>query len=222
MSQTINAPTTAINLASVLRDAVNMGILAPGAPLRQEVIAAKYGVSRIPVREAFGRLESEGLLTVHPNRGAYVNSPSIAEVQEIFDLRLLLEPDILRRATPLHTPKTIRHLEAIQRELEVEDDALAWLKLDQAFHRALYEPSARIRTLSLVDSLRVSVNRYYVRLFTPDSNRGNWNREHNEIVSILGRGDGVASAAALELHLRLTAALTIRFLQKGNLGALLD
>jgi DNA-binding GntR family transcriptional regulator len=71
-----------------------------GSPLRQDAIAEELAVSRIPVREALRQLEAEGLVTVQPHRGATVSSLSPAEIDELFDLRASIEPNLLRLAVP--------------------------------------------------------------------------------------------------------------------------
>src|SRR5690349_4787840 len=107
-----SAATTVDTVANGLRAALQAGRWRPGDALRQEELAAEFGVSRIPVREALSRLQSEGLLVVEPNRGAFVPALTPADVTEIFDLRVLLETDALRRAVPGHTARSLRHLAA--------------------------------------------------------------------------------------------------------------
>src|SRR5262245_45176770 len=155
------AATTADSVATALRDALHQGRWSPGAPLRQEDLAAEFGVSRIPVREALNKLQAEGLVVVQPNRGAYVASLTAADVHEVFDLRVLLECDALRHAIPQHTPRTLRQLNALQAELDAEHDPTLWLATDAAFHEVLYAPSGRSKTLQMIAALRASVTRLY-------------------------------------------------------------
>jgi DNA-binding GntR family transcriptional regulator len=135
------ARTTAHALADSLRSEINGGHWPAGAALRQEDLAVRYGASRIPVREALGLLAAEGLITLEPNRGAYVATLDMAGVTEIFDLRQMLESSALRSAIPAHTPKTLAKLEAIQAQLAIEDEREGWLEGDRRFHDALYAPA---------------------------------------------------------------------------------
>jgi len=201
--------TTAIEIADALRGAVNAGRLASGTPLRQEELASQFGVSRIPVRDALQKLEAEGLVTIWPNRGAFVAAPTVEDVRELFDLRLLLETDVLRRAVPRHDVRSIRSVEAIQRELDVEDDPLRWLDLDQRFHYELYAPSNRARTLTYIQTLRAAVNRFYLALLKPGSKRKGWSREHRDILNLVARGKAADACDALTAHLRASAETTI-------------
>src|SRR5688572_3432450 len=77
-----------------LRQRIMSGELADGTPLRQDALAAELGVSRIPIREALSRLESEGLVASYPHRGYVVTALSSEEISELFDLRSLLEPEL--------------------------------------------------------------------------------------------------------------------------------
>ena len=70
-----------------LREEIQLGALVPGEPIRQEEVAARFGVSRIPVREAFGRLEAEGLVVVRPDRGAFVAVLTAEVLREAYELR---------------------------------------------------------------------------------------------------------------------------------------
>src|SRR5690242_14507051 len=86
--------TTPDLIADALREEIQRGTPGPGEALRQEEVAARFSVSRIPVREALRQLEAEGLVVVYPNRGAYVAQLSAQELREITDLRVLLEGDL--------------------------------------------------------------------------------------------------------------------------------
>src|SRR6478609_3394059 len=83
-----------------LRERILRGDYIEGEPLRQDALADELGVSRIPIREALRQLETEGLVTFNPHRGAIVSSLSLAEIEEVFELRATIEPDLLRRAMP--------------------------------------------------------------------------------------------------------------------------
>src|SRR6476619_3778037 len=104
--------TTPDLIADTLRDEILRGAVAPGQALRQEELADRFGVSRLPVRDALLRLEAQGLVHVYPNRGAFVISLSADEVREIFELRLLLEGDIIERAVPRMTADDWRRIDS--------------------------------------------------------------------------------------------------------------
>src|SRR5437763_14723371 len=87
--------TTPDLIAETLRDEILRGAIPPGEALRQEELAERFGVSRLPVRDALLRLEAQGLVHVYPNRGAFVISLSADEVREVYEMRILLEGDLL-------------------------------------------------------------------------------------------------------------------------------
>ena len=91
---------TIATVAEALRSEILEGRISPGAELQQAEIAARFGVSRIPVRDALNLLAAERLVDLRPNRTARVVSLTAAELDEIFDLRRLLETDALARALP--------------------------------------------------------------------------------------------------------------------------
>ena len=117
------ATTTPDLIAESLREEILRGALAPGQALRQEELADRFGVSRLPVRDALLRLEAQGLVHVFPNRGAFVISLSADEVTEIYEMRLLLEGDILERAVPRMTPDDWRRIDAAHAEATRTADA---------------------------------------------------------------------------------------------------
>src|SRR6516162_10695361 len=80
-------------VADKLREEIIRGAIPEGAQLRQDAIATQYRVSRIPVREALRQLDAEGLITIVPNRGAVVPALSPNDVEELFSIRALLEPE---------------------------------------------------------------------------------------------------------------------------------
>src|SRR3982751_3291639 len=92
--------TTPDLIAESLRDEILRGEIPAGQPLRQEELAERFGVSRLPVRDALLRLEAQGLVHVFPNRGAFVISLSADDVREVYEMRVLLEGDMLERAVP--------------------------------------------------------------------------------------------------------------------------
>ncbi|HEY0589252.1 MAG TPA: GntR family transcriptional regulator [Pseudoduganella sp.] len=196
-------------ILAALRADISCGKLAPGAVLRQAELAEQFGTSRIPVREALNSLQAEGLVQIEPNRGAYVTTLGADELHELFDLRVLLETDVLRRAVPLHTERTLRRLESVQHELDGETAPMEWLRLDRAFHDGLYGPSGRPRSLQMVASLRASVERFYLAQLGPDARRPGWNDEHQRLIALVRAGDADGACAMLAGHLRETEKLAV-------------
>ncbi len=95
---------------TAVREPILGGGVPPGARLRQEELAELFGPSRIPVREALRALEYEGLATSEPHRGFTVTSMDADDVEEVYDLRIVLEGHALRRAVPLLTDDDLSEL----------------------------------------------------------------------------------------------------------------
>ncbi len=196
-------------ILSALRTSISGGRWPPGTPLRQAELAEEFGVSRIPVREALQTLQSEGLVRIEPNRGTFVSGFDKEQIDEIFDLRVMLEVDVLRRAVAKHDERSVRNLEAIQRELDHARDKSEWLRLDRAFHDALYAPSEREATLKVIAALRTSVERFYISLLHPEARRGGWNDEHQQLIAAVRNKKSKLACELLTQHLRQTHQLTI-------------
>src|SRR5258708_23106007 len=99
-------------VADKLRDQIIRGEIPEGAQLRQDAIASQYQVSRIPVREALRQLDAEGLIAIVPNRGAVVPALSPDDIEELFSIRALLEPEVLKRSIPHLTEEDFLQAEA--------------------------------------------------------------------------------------------------------------
>ena len=124
-------------IADQLRDSIVKGAFEPNSPLRIDALATHFGVSHMPVREALRRLESEGLLTMIPNRGARVVEVTIDFVADLFNLRILIEPFLARRAAERMTPDQLVNLYAIQARYEAaaqNRDVDAALMANREFH----------------------------------------------------------------------------------------
>lgn len=205
--------TTASSLADRLRAEIDEGAWAPGAALRQDELAERFGASRIPVREALQMLQAQGLVTIAPNRGAFVVALDADEVEEIFDMRVMLEGHLLASALPRHNHKTMGRLEAMQAALEAEDQRAGWLGGDRSFHEALYAPADKPRTLATAMTLRGQVERYAMNRLGPGSRRAEWKREHRAVLAAVRERDAPRAVAALAEHLNETRAAVLRSLK---------
>jgi DNA-binding GntR family transcriptional regulator len=203
------ATSTPDLIAESLREEILRGDLAPGQPLRQEELAARFGVSRLPVRDALLRLEAQGLVHVYPNRGAFVISLSVDEVREIYEMRILLEGDIIERAVPRMTADDWRRIEAAHAEATRSAGGPEWIEGDWRFHRALYEPAGRSHQLATIDNLRSTVARYSsghdaLPVRTPD-----WLADHDAILEACRARSSIAARRRVDDHLRRAMELVI-------------
>jgi DNA-binding GntR family transcriptional regulator len=214
---TIERKTVAESVAETLRTRILAGELSEGEQLRQEVLAADLGVSRIPLREAFRLLEGEGLITIAPHRGAVVAVRSPEEIGELFDLRVLLEPDILRHAVPKLTERDLSEAAVIldgYNKALAERDVQAWGRLNTQFHLALYGPAARPRSLALVRSLLDQTDSYTRMQLLLTGGQQRAEREHTELLKLCRARETNAAAKLVEDHVREAGRSLVDFMHK--------
>jgi DNA-binding GntR family transcriptional regulator len=198
--------TAADHIAEALRAAIQSGDLADGQELSQVGLAQHFGVSRVPVREALRALEAEGWVTAPTNLRAFVQSLSPDEIDEVFRMRLLLEPDLLSRAIPLADEATIADLRARCEEMDAQQDHALWVASNRAFHRALLAPSGALFTVRLVEQLTAQVERY-LRLHCAGSDRQkDAGAEHMVLVEAVAQKDARKAGALLRQHIRHSRA----------------
>lgn len=149
-------------LEQLRRDILD-GTYAAGEQLRQDALAASFQVSRIPVREALFQLEAEGLVLIEPHKGAIVSAFSLEEIDDVFDLRVLLEPRMLAQSAPLLTPQDFADASALDAEFAraiAAQDVAQWGQLNARYHLALYRHARQPRTLSIVTALLQTSDRF--------------------------------------------------------------
>lgn len=210
----IQKRTMTEEVADVLRSRILSGRLAAGEPIRQEHVAKELGVSRIPLREALSQLAAEGFVTLVAHKGAVVSPLSLAEVEELFELRLALESELLARAIPNMRERDFAALDALIDESRAPDGLKRWGELNWRFHEVMYLPAGRPVTLKLLKRVHDNIDRY-LRLEITMSAEGRTRgyREHQELVNLARAGDIPAARTLLTRHIAATA---------GNLTATLE
>jgi DNA-binding GntR family transcriptional regulator len=187
VSKNIQHRTLSSAIAERLRQEILNGSHRSGEQLRQDALAETYGVSRIPVREALFQLEAEGLVQIVPHKGAIVTTLSPEEINDVFDLRALLEPRLFRHSIPALTSEDFQLLDKLQLKfataIQVQDLA-AWGKINAELHTALYSRAQLPQTATIVAGLLQKSDRYTrVQLSNfPAMKRAE--REHGELVAM--------------------------------------
>ena len=193
--------SAAAQVADALRLAILGGEFTPGQAVPQEEIAARFGVSRIPVRDAINLLQSEGLLRIVPSKGSFVANPSPEEILETYEIRVLLELEALRLAFRHHTAQTLARAERWLREFELETEPMRLGEIDCEFHAALYSPAKKEKLFELINSLRTFSNRpYYLQMSTP-SHLKQCQAAHAEIFENCKKGRLRPASDCLRRHL---------------------
>lgn len=197
---------TSLAIAEALRLAILRGDYAPGERIIQEQLSAKYGGSRIPVREALRTLESEGLVRLVANTGAWVASLTASECSEVYQTRERIEPLLLRFNAPEITHDYILELEDLAKRMENARDVEEFLQLDRQFHLGMYQ---RVPTYLLgeLGTRLWNTTQPYRRAYTmlvDTNNLGIVHSEHHMLVTALRDGDLDLAEQVVALHIRRT------------------
>jgi DNA-binding GntR family transcriptional regulator len=205
-------------LLAQVRERILSGRLSPDAPVRQDALAQELGVSKIPLREALSKLETEGLVTAHRNRGFVVRPMSRAEAEDLFDLRLRLEPGAtVAGASGAGETDRAAAEQALRRlEAALEDGSDDLGRSNRAFHLALIRPAARPVTLQVIERLLMLSERYVRLHLTPRGRPDQARREHRDLLAAWAEGDAERVGAIAEAHIRATLADLLGELAEGR------
>jgi DNA-binding GntR family transcriptional regulator len=184
----------------VIRESILKGVFEPGERLRQDQLANMIGVSRIPVRSALLQLESEGLITFHPYRGAVVNKLTVDDMREIYEIRVVLETHALRKAIGAMTPERLEHLEQLARELNAISDGEEFLSRRMDFFSELYDGAHQARLVGMIERLRAEAAHYWLERHV-DYVRGPGQRDHMQVLEFIRAGDTKGAVRWLREHL---------------------
>ena len=190
-------------IANVLREAIYRGILRDGEQLLQNQLAARMGISPIPLREALKQLEIEGLVEFRGRRGAIVSGLTLEDAREIYDILAWLETGVMKIAFNQISNALIQEEERRLAEMEREDDPIKWRDLNALFHTSLYEPADRPMTIDMIIKLHHQVDRYIRNHLS--SMRKESEEQHREILESVKAHDLPATIRALESHLLNTS-----------------
>ncbi len=205
-------------LVDFIRNEIATGTLKSGR-LRINRLAERFGVSAVPVREALRRLQAEGLIIFDQNREVRIVELSHAEVREVFLMRSLLEPLLLRDAIP-HLPSQVQEwsviLEAYEGMNKVELGSSAWLEFNARFHQTMYLVADMPTVLRTVQGLWTGVNSVLVAYGQSKDAVLVAQREHGEMIELIRQGDADAAAELLRRHLNSTYEECRRLMTDGR------
>src|SRR5262245_6468200 len=191
-----------VQVADTLRELIMSNTYGQGHQLRQEEVARRLGVSHIPVRAAFQLLESEGLITHVPYKGAVVTRLSAAEIEEYFDIRATLEVDLLKRA--IANEISAEAIGRARKIVERMDNAppARWGEYNWKLHEELYAAANRPITLELVRKIHDNLDRYVrIQLSLAEENRQRAHQEHIRLIDFCESGDQTKAAKLLQAHI---------------------
>ncbi|MBU1274941.1 MAG: GntR family transcriptional regulator [Proteobacteria bacterium] len=188
-----------------IRDEITYGELLPGERLTEKELSEKFQASRSTIRECLRQLESEGLLTFESHKGFRVSKLSTRQVEEIYDLRWLLESYATRLTAEKTTPAQVAHLEKLQEgcgKAAHKSDLKAWLKYNTAFHNFFYENCGNDNLKLLLDTLKRRIYRYQYIIIQIPGHFENYLAQHEKIIEACRHNDGRAAEKQMQTHLR--------------------
>ncbi|KKC41034.1 hypothetical protein WH87_02505 [Devosia epidermidihirudinis] len=195
--------TMALRVVTALRDEIVRMALKPGDVISESDIAARYGVSRQPVREAFIRLAQQGLLLIRPKRATVIKKISPDGVRQSRFIRESIEVEIIRRVAS-HPGGTVEaELNGLIAEQEIAsaaEDSAGFHVLDELFHRTLARLAGVEYAWQLVDDHKMQLDRVrYLTLGVSSTQRAI--AEHKIIAAAVIAGDAAGAEAAMRAHL---------------------
>ncbi len=198
--------TVAGMLVHELRERILNLDFPEGVALRQDMLAAQFGVSRIPLREALLQLEGEGLVTQTAHKGYAVSVLSLEEIREIFDLRALIEVDLLQRALPHITSAVISAardvLERFDASLRASNGQATWGMFNWELHSTLYAPARRSRSMDILRKLHRNADRYLrLQLNLSDHTSSRAREEHARLIALCEERDYPEASRLLNEHI---------------------
>jgi DNA-binding GntR family transcriptional regulator len=197
-------PTT---LAGYVTTSIRSGILDGryplGSRLDQQTLADEFGASIIPVRESLRQLEAEGLIEIAPRRGAFVVSPTVDEVREVYRLRAMFEAFATREAVPVLSGAALAQMDGLLAQMARTGRGNTydnWSRLNQEWHFALYAGAVSPLLMQFIgtlwDQCRLTSNLYARDL----SHRSRSNADHEQIMAAVHAGQGELAAELISTH----------------------
>jgi GntR family transcriptional regulator, trigonelline degradation regulator len=199
-------------VARTLKRAILDGSLRPGQPISENKIANKLSVSRTPVREAVRMLETEDLVTLLPGRKVIISIPTVQDIEDVYETRLIIESEALRRITP-DRKELIQELEgythAAQEHLK-QGNFIELEKVNTSFHLAILSALENRTIREFMASLHNKIARLRSYSLTDKKWAAEWEREHQRIIAHLKRGEIESAVDVLHQHLITPKQLLIK------------
>ncbi|WP_159947094.1 GntR family transcriptional regulator [Rhizobium sp. 18065] len=193
--------TLASRISRALAERIIHGELIPGSRLGQDHIAEEFGASHVPVREAFRRLEAQGLVVSIPRRGVRVASFDLKQVREVAEMRAALEVLALRHAAPNLTADVLDAAEQAASDADNAKDVRSWEEANRRFHRLIVSTCDMPRLLTVIDDLHAVSARFLFIAW-----RAAWeartDHDHRAILGALRGGDASEACRILEHHVQ--------------------
>ncbi|MBX7447581.1 GntR family transcriptional regulator [Mycolicibacterium sp. 3033] len=194
-----------------LRHALLTGEIGAGVRLSYSKLAEQFGVSRIPVRDAMQALVAEGLVVMLDGT-PYSRRLSILELQELYELRMAVEPTLTQMAVPQIGRAEIIQMTGHYETMSETTDVVEWLEANANFHATMYHRANRPMTIAHIDQLRKLADRYLYLHLAVIGNVEHLQEEHAAILEAAKTGDGPGLYALTRTHLETSHEFIVRYL----------
>src|SRR5579863_8809906 len=198
------AAATAESIATNIRDAILEHRLAPGAKLTEAQLCEVFDVKRGPIRQALAQLATDHLVDLEPNRGAFVASPSLQEVHEVFDMRRIIELAVVERIAQGHGTRRLKAISAnIGRERRAFEshDFSSWIRLSGEFHTELASLTGNTVLCECLSGL-VARSTLISALYESLGQSSCSFEDHEQILVALDAGDALKATELMARHLQ--------------------
>lgn len=190
--------------AREIRALILTGELPAGSLIHQGELADQLGLSRTPLREALQRLQAEGLIRIDNHRGAVVARPTRDDVNQIYEVQMMLEAAAARRAAAVRTAEDLAGVRAVLERHQESPGGISWMESNIAFHTAIYRIARRPLLMEMIGMLRNRAALYVNFLARSSEGRARADREHWEMYEALADGEGDRLADLVLEHLQGT------------------
>jgi DNA-binding GntR family transcriptional regulator len=207
--------TAVETVIAAITDGVKEGRYAPGQRLVEADLTAELGISRGPLREALGRLAAEGVLEIEPYRGAVVRRLSREDVQDLFQVREVLEGEAARLAASRidqgENRQRLEHEIAVVDGFRARGDTFTYMDENDRFHELIVELSGSRLLARLIPQLQVHAFRLlFRRMALEDTAMENSIREHDDVTAAILAGNTKAAERAMRVHVRRSGEMILR------------
>lgn len=206
--------TTQEAVVEHLRSQILRGVMMPGTRLLQAEVAAELQISTTPVREALRQLVSEGLLDGDAHRGVTVHQTSREELEDIYEIRMALEPLAIASTVERVTEEELKRVESIVEEME-SSEATRFVELNALFHKVLADAARRPRLAAILTNLRELSTFYVAQELRAESGGAQISihiADHRRLLAACKAGDGSATKRIQREHLAHTLDAGLAYL----------
>lgn len=208
MAQTNKRLTAHEYARNTLREAIVNGTLKAGDPLVQGDLAVELGVSITPVREALRDLSAEGLVRLTPNRGTFVQKLDLGDIEEVYELRIVLEPLMVKRMVGNISSESLEEARRLDEAMTKTVDLKEWAQLNRQFHTVFSQQKDESELGRVLDRLRIKAETFVlISLQSSPSRIDESNKEHSLLIEYF---ESINEDGAVKLtvqHLRSTIDL---------------